>query len=109
MKVPPIDIVQSLDSFVVNLNNMEGNNEVKGEGFTLQVYEADKEQENTNSSSVDLSGCESVLRLEYNIDPSVPLLVAKMEMERENAVVNQIGYEIYPMSNLNENKINIII
>ena len=101
MKVPPIDIVQSLDSFVVNLNNMEGNNEVKGEGFTLQVYETDKEQENTNSSSVDLSGCESVLRLEYNIDPSVPLLVAKMEMERENAVVNQIGYEIYPMSNLN--------
>ena len=44
VEVPPADIVQSLDSLGVNLNNMEGNNEVKGEGFTLQVYETYKDQ-----------------------------------------------------------------
>ena len=95
VEVPAAEVVEELDSLVVNLNEL--GTDVKGDGYTLQVYQTNKEQNTTNSTTIDLSECESLLRIEHHIDASIPLLVAKMEIDRNNSVCNQIGYKIYTL------------
>ena len=47
----------------------------------------------TNLSSIDLGECENILQKEYKIDE--PLIIAKVDIERNDTISKQVEYQVY--------------
>lgn len=67
---------------------------------TYQIYNTTKESQEevskmTNVSKIDLGECESKLKNYYNIDKDEPLLIFKLDFEREDQLTNQVEYSVY--------------
>lgn len=70
-------------------------------GMTIQIYNTSKEgiEEASdafgNISSIDFRECENILKQHYNISESSPLIILKVDIFREDQIVNQVEYMIF--------------
>ena len=80
--------------------------EVK-DNVQLQMTTSDNQKNNTNKniSTIDLGDCESKLKLIYGIEPSLPLIIFKIDYFPDNSLIPIIGYEIYHP--LNKSKLDL--
>jgi len=70
------------------------------EGDNNYVYELtntfnDNSDNNNNLSVIDLGECENILKRENEIDPSIPLIILKLEKTGEVASKRNIQFEVY--------------
>ena len=68
-----------------------------------QITTSDNQKNNTNKniSTIDLGDCEKILKKEYNISESLPLLILKIDYYSPDSTIPIIGYEIYhPISKI---------
>ena len=63
--------------------------------YQLTTSENQKNSTNNNVSTIDLGTCEEKLKTEYNIDPSLPLIIFKIDYFPQDSLIPVIGYEIY--------------
>ena len=114
------DIKDNIDQSILNL--YEDVDIVKTESFILGIYNTSKEDtelmkelsEQNGLSLIDLGSCEGILKKQYSISNEEPLIIVKIELERENEKTNQLEYAVYSLSgekfNLEYcNKANIVI
>ena len=53
-----------------------------------------------NFSTIDLGGCEIILKEKYGIDMSIPLIIFKIDYFNPETLIPVIGYEVYhPLNN----------
>ncbi len=65
------------------------------------VNSTDINDENSNSrlGSIDLKQCENILISNYNLDPSIPLLVVLISTpSKTNSIINNLNFNIYTQS-----------
>ena len=62
-----------------------------------QITTSDNQRNNTNKnmSTIDLGLCEDELKTQYHIDPSLPLIIFKIDYFTQVTQIPIIGYEIY--------------
>ena len=88
------DIVDILDINIGELADL--GTSIKGEDFILQVYPSDEPlPDNEETSKLNISQCEAILRKEYNIPESEKLIVAKFDYINKTSTINQVEYKIY--------------
>ena len=63
--------------------------------YQITTSENQKNNKNKNISTIDLGECEKILKKEYNIDESLPLLILKIDYFSPDSLIPIIGYEIY--------------
>ena len=82
---------------------------VPDENITIQITTSDmmKNNKNKNISNIDLGDCEDILRNEYNINKSFPLIIFKIDFKSPDTLIPIIGYEIY--SPLDNSKLDLSI
>ena len=82
---------------------------VPDENITIQITTSDmmKNNKNKNISNIDLGDCEDILRNEYNINKSYPLIIFKIDFKSPDTLIPIIGYEIY--SPLDNSKLDLSI
>ena len=80
----------------------------KKDNYQFQMTTSDNQKNNTNKnmSSIDLGDCESKLKEIYKIDPSLPLIIFKIDYFSKDSLIPIIGYEIYHP--LNKSKLDLI-
>ena len=87
-------MLSNKDSNILDL--AEIGKDIKGDDYIVQVYPTDKvPDENRNVSTIDLGECEDVLRREYDIDITEPLLIYKIDIEESNSITNKVEYSVY--------------
>lgn len=114
------DLIDNIDQSILNL--YEDVDIVMTESFILGIYNTSKEDtelmkelsEQNGLSLIDLGSCEDILKKQYSIPDEEPLIIVKIELERENEKTNQLEYAVYSLSgeklNLEYcNKANIVI
>ena len=88
------EMLSNKDSNILDL--AEIGKDIKGDDYIVQVYPTDKvPDENRNVSTIDLGECEDVLRREYDIDITEPLLIYKIDIEESNSITNKVEYSVY--------------
>ena len=67
------------------------------EGVIYQMTTSDNQKNNSNKniSTINLGDCEKELKRVYNISPSLPLLIFKIDYYSPDTLIPIIGYEIY--------------
>ena len=67
------------------------------ENVQCQITTSDNQKNNSNKniSTIDLGICEEELKKRYNIDPSLPLIIFKVDYFSPEISIPIIGYEIY--------------
>ena len=95
----------SLYDFNVS-ENKEDKVEVK-EGIIYQMTTSENQKNNTNKniSTLDLGDCEKILKEKYEINPSIPLIILKIDYFSPGSSIPTIGYEIYHP--LNKSKLDL--
>ena len=74
---------------------------------TYQMTTSDNQKNNSNKnmSTIDLGDCEARLKDIYDIDPSMPLIIFKIDYFAPDTLIPVIGYEIYHP--LNKSKLDL--
>ena len=77
------------------------------ENVQYQMTTSDNQKNNTNKnkSTIDLGDCEAILKDVYGIEPSLPLLIFKIDYFSKDTLIPIIGYEIYHP--INKSKLNL--
>ena len=67
------------------------------DGVIYQMTTSDNQKNNSNKniSTINLGDCEKELKRVYNISPSLPLLIFKIDYYSPDTLIPIIGYEIY--------------
>ena len=67
------------------------------DGVIYQMTTSDNQKNNSNKniSTINLGDCEKELKKVYNISPSLPLLIFKIDYYSPDTLIPIIGYEIY--------------
>ena len=73
--------------------------------YQLTTSDNQKNNSNKNISTVDLGDCEKILKEKYEIDPSLPLIIFKIDYFSPDTLIPIIGYEIYHP--LNKTKLDL--
>ena len=71
----------------------------------MTTSENQKNNTNKNMSTIDLGDCEDKLKSVYGIDPSLPLIIFKIDYFSKDSLIPIIGYEIYHP--LNKSKLDL--
>ena len=61
----------------------------------------------SNISSIDLNKCENILKEKYNIDDNEPLIIMKVDINRNDTISTQIEYEVYNPTNFEKLDLSI--
>ena len=101
----PIDsFVTSYKQMIETNSNIEENiiehseigNNIKGDGYYIQVYPIDAPlYDSDNVSSINFGECETLLRKANNMSNSDKLIVAKYDIIDSTAIVNKVEYKIF--------------
>ena len=103
------NLEKGLTSEIYNISNIEnGNDEVIKIGklaITLTTIENQKKQnqENINTTLIDLGNCENLLREAYNLSDEQKIYMKKLDIDQEGYKIPYIKYDIY--SKLNGNNL----
>ena len=98
----------SFDELIQNMITENGTDLIIPEGnITIQITTSDhmKNNKNRNISTLDLGRCENILRKEYKINNSIPLIIYKVDFKSNETLIPIIGYEIY--NPLDNSKLNL--
>ena len=69
---------------------------ILGNDYTVQVYPTSNQINESNAiSSISLGNCEFILRRENGIPNDEPLLIYKIDIERENAITPKVEYKMF--------------
>lgn len=114
------DLAKSIDQSILEL--YKDVDIIKTDKYILGIYNTSKEDTElmkelsyqNGLSLIDLGSCEEILKKQYEIPEDEPLIIAKIELERENEKTNQLEYAVYSIKgeklNLEYcNKANIVI
>ena len=73
---------------------------IQDEGIVYQITTTDNQKYNVhyNISSISLGECEDILRFQYKINKTTPLIVLKIEIYPEGISIPMIEYEVYDSS-----------
>ena len=52
-------------------------------------------EENNTISSIDIGQCEDLLRIENNIPSNESLLISKIDIQEDNAIIPKVEYRLY--------------
>ena len=95
--------IQVLQEYIMNSDIIE--NIIKGnddyiqqeDDITYQITTSDNQKNNSNSniSSIHLGECENTLRQKYDINETLPLIILKIDVKYPGALIPIIGYEVY--------------
>ena len=92
VNIPKEEILSYID---ISSFNEEGKN-IIGDDFILQIYPMDSPiKENNNISSIDIGKCEGILRIENNIPHNESLLISKIDIKEDGAIVPRVEYKVY--------------
>ena len=86
------------------VDNYENNPIKNTDNMTIQIYNTSKagQEEAANAqnnvSTIDLGECEDILRDHYSISKDEPLLIMKVDIEREDQITNQVEYSVYDIT-----------
>ena len=74
---------------------------IKDENIAYEITSTnDNNDENNNSSAINLGNCENILKDVYDIDENLPLILFKVEYFVEGLLIPVIGYEVFhPLNN----------
>ena len=75
--------------------------------YQMTTSEFQKNNTNKNISTINLGDCETKLKKEYKIDPSLPLIIFKIDYFSPDTSIPIIGYEIYHP--ITKEKLNLTI
>ena len=78
------------------------------EGNTLYQLTTSENQQLTMDNSIstlDLRGCEDILKKKYNINDTLPLIILKVDHKSNDTLIPIVGYEIYHPEN--KSKLNL--
>ena len=89
------DILDNLDRNIVDF--LENNNNIITNEFTLEVYDTSVTHTTTsNTSSITLGQCESILRNYYSIFRPNELIISKIDIITDSyQLVNNVQYAVY--------------
>ena len=99
----------SLDSLLSNVTGGEKTDLIiKSNDIIYQITstENQKNNQNSNISTILLGECENILRREYHIDENLPLIILKVDYYQENSLIPIIGYEIFHPENKSKLDLN---
>ena len=101
--------IQIFKEYLSNFNISENTEDkVKYEDDTIyQVTTSENQRNNTNKniSTIDLGDCEKELKIKYQINDSLPLIIFKIDYFTPDSLIPKIGYEIYHP--LNKSKLDL--
>ena len=86
------------------VDNYENNPIQNTDNMTIQIYNTSKAGQEeaanaqSNVSTIDLGECEDILRDHYSISKDEPLLIMKVDIEREDQITNQVEYSVYDIT-----------
>ena len=75
--------------------------------YQMTTSEFQKNNTNKNISTINLGDCETKLKKEYKIEPSLPLIIFKIDYFSPDTSIPIIGYEIYHP--ITKDKLNLTI
>ena len=98
----------NLDDVITNISESKEDFMKKDDDMLLQITTSENQKNNSNSnvSSLDLGECEDILRDVYNISKEYPLIILKMDYYSPDSLIPKIGYEVYHP--LNKSKLDLI-
>ena len=82
----------------ITSGKMDGNDHTLNFGnlsIVITTSENQRNQTNSNTSTIDLGKCEDTLIEIYDIKPRLPLLIYKIDYFPENSLIPIVGYEVY--------------
>jgi hypothetical protein len=91
-----------LDSLISNVTGGEKTDFIiKSDDIIYQITstENQKNNKNNNLSTIILGKCENILRQEYHINESLPLIILKVDYKKEDSLIPIIGYEVFHPEN----------
>ena len=100
----PIGILNSLIKSVME-DKSDFIEIIDGVYFQISTTENQKNNSNKNLSSILLDNCETILRIIYQINDSLPLILFKIDYKSNDTLIPIVEYEIYHP--LNYSKLNI--
>ena len=110
--VPDIISIEDIEDIITAL---PVNSIYHGDGFILHVYNSSSEstknallisQEN-NLTYIFFGDCINVLKMVWNIDEDIHLLIAKIDIIRTNQITNQLEYMVF--DSLSGNKLDLSV
>ena len=80
----------------------------KGSTITISTSDNQKNDKNSNTTTIDLGECETKIKEEYNISKNKSLYILKIDVKQEGLKVPKIAYEVYyPLFGDNLIKLNL--
>ena len=93
------DINEYRNEFVSSFNISENKEDIitskDNVSYQMTTSDSQKNNSNKNISSINLGVCEDKLKSIYGIDPSLPLIIFKIDYFSPDTLIPIIGYEIY--------------
>lgn len=90
--IPKEDIFNYIN---VSSFSEEGKN-IIGNDFVVQIYPMNSSlEENNTISSIDIGQCEDLLLIENNIPSNESLLISKIDIQEDNAIIPKVEYRLY--------------
>ena len=91
--------IEKFREMISDFNLTENKEDIikKEDNVQYQMTTSDNQKNNTNKnmSTIDLGDCEKKLKDVYDIDPSLPLIIFKIDYFAPDTLIPIIGYEIY--------------
>ena len=108
------NIQENLMNGGINASNINEGEDIvikgKETSFTITTTENQKNNENKNTSTIDLGECETKLKNHYNISQNKSLFIFKVEVLKEGMKVPKIEYEVYyPLKGDNLEKLELTV
>ena len=96
-----------------NLTDLDKGEEIvyKNNETSIKVTTSNKikNDENNNETTIDLGGCESILRNEYHIPKNKSIYILEVEVKEKGMKIPKIEYEVYyPFNGINLEKLDLI-
>ena len=74
--------------------------------YQLTSTENQKNNKNNNISTIILGECENILKREYHINETLPLIILKIDYYKEDSLIPIIGYEVFHPENKSKLDLN---
>ena len=113
------NILENIENNIIsgnyNTSNLdEGKDDIiKLEKITISLSTTENQKNNenkTNLTSINLNGCEELLRKEYNININEKIYIKKIDIEQEGFKIPKIDFDVYSkLSGNNLTKLNLSI
>ena len=86
------NVIENKKDFIMKKNNVT---------YQITTTENQNNNKDNNISTIDLKGCEKILREKNDINESLPLIILKIDYKTDDLLIPIIGYEIYhPISKI---------